>query len=58
MNIDSGLLINRLVESWRILMGCMNLTSHEEQQQQQEELMSRVILELGVFIDSTCVCIA
>lgn len=38
-------------------MGCMNLTSHEEQQE-EEELMSRVILELGVYIDSSCVCIA
>jgi hypothetical protein len=38
-------------------MGCMNLTSHEEQQQ-EEELMSRVILQLGVYLDSCCVCIA
>jgi hypothetical protein len=38
-------------------MGCMNLPSHEEQQE-EEELMSRVILEVGVYIDSSCVCIA
>jgi hypothetical protein len=38
-------------------MGCMNLTSHEEQQQ-EEEVMSRVILELGVYIDPSCLCIA